>query len=167
MKHVITAHCACGKVALELRGAPITSIVCYCDDCQNAARELEAMAAAPKLTEPDGGTAMIVHRKDRVRCVAGQEHLQAHKLKPKSPTRRMVATCCNSAMLLTFDDIRHWVDVYRVRADGALPPLEMCLSTRFKTTEANSHPDLPAYPGYPLRLLRKLLAARIAMMFGV
>ena len=49
------------------------------------------------VLNPDGGTDYVLYRKDRVQCVTGQEHLEEHRLKPDSPTRRVIATCCNSA----------------------------------------------------------------------
>src|SRR5712671_5622189 len=54
------------------------------------------------------------HRKDRVHCVTGQEYLEEHRLKPDSPTRRVIATCCNSGMFLDFTK-GHWLTMYRNR----------------------------------------------------
>ncbi len=51
---------------------------------------------------PDGGTGFVLVRSDRVRCVKGGDKLQEHRLKPDSPTRRVLATCCNSPMFLEF-----------------------------------------------------------------
>jgi hypothetical protein len=36
--HHSTASCRCGKVELRITGAPITSLVCYCDDCRRGSR---------------------------------------------------------------------------------------------------------------------------------
>lgn len=36
-------QCACGSVKLEAHGRPINSVVCYCDDCQEAARRIEVL----------------------------------------------------------------------------------------------------------------------------
>jgi hypothetical protein len=44
-KNAMTASCSCGSVELEAIGAPITSVVCYCDDCQEGSRQIEAFAA--------------------------------------------------------------------------------------------------------------------------
>ena len=41
-KRVMTAACACGRVELKAIGAPITSVVCYCDDCQEGSRQIDA-----------------------------------------------------------------------------------------------------------------------------
>lgn len=41
--------------------------------------------------------------------ILGRMRLKRHKLKETSPTNRVVATCCNSAMFVTFDRGPHWV----------------------------------------------------------
>ena len=94
----------------------------------------------------------------------GAQLLDSHKIRNKSPTNRVVATCCNSAMFLGFDDARHWVSMYRGRFQGDSPPLQMRIQTRFKPENGDVPRDLPGYASYPLRFLAKLLAARIAML---
>ena len=42
----MTATCACGRVELEAFGKPIVSTVCYCDDCQKGADQIEALPNA-------------------------------------------------------------------------------------------------------------------------
>ena len=108
----LTASCRCGAVAFEATGAPIVSTACYCESCQEAGRRIEQLADAPPVLDADGGTAFILYRKDRVRCVHGGERLTEHRLKPDSPTRRMVSNCCNSAMFLEFSR-GHWLTLYR------------------------------------------------------
>jgi hypothetical protein len=162
---VMTARCACGSVEVEARGAPIICAVCYCDDCQEAARRIEAGANGPPLQDPDGGTAMVVYRKDRVSCTKGVELLKRIKIREASPTGRLVASCCNSAMLLTFDDFKHWVDVYLARVVGDAPRLQMRTCTKFRRPDAAIATDVPSYRRYPIGLLMRLLAARIAMIF--
>src|SRR6516162_5374363 len=108
----LRATCACGKVEIEAVGPPIATASCYCDDCQEAARKIEAMPGAPAFRDGDGGTPMVVFRKDRIRCVRGGELLTSLKLRETSPTNRRIATCCNSAMLLDFDKFMHWSDIY-------------------------------------------------------
>jgi len=163
-KSVLIASCACGAVEFEGRGAPIVSLVCYCDDCREAARQLEALPNAPALRDGDGGTAYVVFRKDRADCTKGAAQLRKHKIKENSPTNRMVATCCNSTMLLGFDDSKHWVDLYRARVQGNAPPIEMRVCTKFATGDVPK--DVPGFAGYPFKFIAKLMAARIAMLFG-
>jgi hypothetical protein len=163
-KNRATAMCSCGRVELEASGAPISSVVCYCDDCQEGSRQIEALPNAPPVQDPDGGTAYVLYRKDRVKCSRGAQLLKSYKIREKSATNRVVATCCNSAMFLNFDDGKHWVDVYRSRSDGDVPSLQMCICTKFKPEKGDVRSDVPSYSGYPLRFLAKLLAARIAML---
>src|SRR5215470_899873 len=94
----LNASCICGRVVLDLKAIPITSLVCYCDDCQAGARQIEALPGAPPVQAPDGGTAYVVYRKDRVQTIEGANLLKALKLRPASPTNRVIASCCNAAM---------------------------------------------------------------------
>jgi hypothetical protein len=67
-------------------------------------------------------------------------------------------------MFLNFDDGKHWVDVYRSRVRGDIPPLQMRVCTKFKPENGDVPGDVPSYSGYSLKFLAKLLAARIAML---
>jgi hypothetical protein len=163
-KNSLTATCACGRVEFHAQGAPIISLICHCDDCQEAGRQLEALPNAPPLRDANGGTGYLAFRKDRVRCTHGAALLRRHKIREDSPTNRLVATCCNSAMLLNFDDSKHWVDLYRARVQGHIPPIEMRVGTKFAAGDVPK--DVPSYPRYAFRFIAKLMAARIAMLFG-
>ena len=161
-----TIPCACGRVTIETRGAPVVTAACYCDDCQAAAALLEALPGARPVKGTDGGTEYVVFRKDRLRCTQGEALLQRHKLRESSATNRWVAGCCNSAMYVNFDDSKHWVNVYRAWVPGEKPPLEMRVSTRFKPAGAKIPDGVPQYPGYPFKFIAKLLGARFAMLLG-
>jgi hypothetical protein len=102
-KHLF-AMCQCGKVKFEAVGPPILTASCYCTSCQEAGRQFEQLASAPLVLDSDSGTGLILYRKDRVQCVMGQQYLEEHRLKPDSPTRRVMAKCCNSAMFLDFTE---------------------------------------------------------------
>lgn len=158
------ASCSCGRVELEANGTPITSVVCYCDDCQKGSRYIESLPNAAPVLDADGGTAYIVYRKDRIECSRGEALLKIHKITGESVTNRVFATCCNSAMYLNFDDSKHWVDVYRSRLRGEAPPSEMRLCTKFRPAAGKVPGDVPSYPMYPFKLLAKLFAARLAML---
>ncbi|BCW89486.1 hypothetical protein sos41_26520 [Alphaproteobacteria bacterium SO-S41] len=161
-----TVSCTCGAVELTVTGAPTTAVVCYCDDCQAAARELEALPNAPPMLDQSGGTEFVVYRKDRVAVARGADRLKTYKFKEGSSTNRRVATCCNVPMILDFDDAKWWVDVYRARYRDDVPPLEMRFCTKFKPAGAVIPTDVMTHPGYPFRLIRKQVIARLAMMFG-
>jgi hypothetical protein len=162
--HERTASCACGSVEIQAIGAPIATAACYCDDCQEASRQLEALPNGRPVQDPDGGTAYVVYRKDRVSCSKGAALLKPHKIRARSTTNRVLATCCNSVMLLTFDDAKHWVDVYRSRFSGEAPPLQLRMCTKFKPAHADLPDDVPRHAGYPFTFLVKLLVARVAML---
>jgi hypothetical protein len=122
VKHKLVASCRCGQVALEAEGKPIVTTVCRCSSCQDAGRQLEALPGAAPILDKDGGTPFVLFRKDRVRCLGSDTLLGEHRLDPKSPTRRVVATCCNTAMFLDFTK-GHWVSLYegRVAQDDRMP----------------------------------------------
>jgi len=158
------ALCSCGSVELEATGAPIVSNICYCADCQEGSRQIEALPDAEPVRDADGGTAYILYRKDRIECSKGASLLKNHKIRENSITNRVVATCCNSAMFVSFDKGPHWISAYRARFQGALPPLQMRICTKFKPGGVGLPDDVPSFSGYPLRFMAKLLASRVAML---
>ena len=160
------AYCSCGKVELAAQGHPIAANVCYCADCQEAGRQFAALASSRNVAELDGGTQFLLFRKDRFTCLKGAEHLRAHRLQDTSATRRMVASCCDSAMYMAFDDARHWVSAYRTRFVGDVPPLEMRICTKSRTSLEALDSHLPSYASYPPRLIMRLLGARLSMVFA-
>jgi hypothetical protein len=162
----LTAQCACGGVEIEAVGKPIATVVCYCDDCQAAARNIEAMPGAASFRFNDGGTPLIAYRKDRVRCVRGEAKLTKLKLRDGSATNRKLATCCNSVMVLDFDDSKHWADIYGFRVQKDAPKPEMLVCTKFAAGEPANPDKLPIYSGYAPRFIFRLLAARVAMLFS-
>jgi hypothetical protein len=155
--------CSCGKVEFEATGAPIAAVACYCDDCQEGSRRIEALPNAPPVRDEDGATEYLLYRRDRFKCSKGRELLQDCRLQEKSPTKRVVAGCCNSAMHLDFEK-GHWLSSYRSRFTGEAPPLEMRVQTRFMPTYAEAQDNIPAYRGLPFQVISKLLLARIAML---
>jgi hypothetical protein len=162
----LKAACQCGRVQIVALGKPMMCVACYCDDCQEAARHIESSHNGAAVRDSDGGTGYVVYRKDRVRCAAGSELLKGFKLRDTSPTNRVIASCCNSPMLLDFDDGKHWVDVYRNRVEGTPPPIELRVCTRFRQAGGELPSDVPSFPGYPLRFIAKLIGAKVAMLFS-
>ena len=158
------ARCACGRVQYEMMGRPIVSLDCFCDDCQAGARQLEVVEPTAPVADADGGTAYVVYRKDRVRCVRGTELLVKRKLRERSATSRVVAGCCHSPMLMWFDDSKHWCPIYRGRVVDEAPRAQMRVCTRFANGN-RGRSDVPEYSGYPVALLAKLLFALAAMFF--
>ena len=71
---IALVSCRCGKVKLEITGAPILAGICYCTSCQKAGRLHQALPDADTVLGADGGTSYVLYRKDRVRCVAGSDN---------------------------------------------------------------------------------------------
>lgn len=162
---VRTATCSCGRVRCEGMGTPIVSLVCYCSDCQAGGRQIEALTGAADVLDPDGGTPYLTYRDDRFACVEGAELLVAYKLKPDAPTQRFVASCCNTALFLKFAP-GHWTSSFRSRFHDPVPRIEMRTKVARRQSDLPIPRDAPAYPSFPLKLFRRLLAARIAMLFS-
>ena len=144
----------------------MTSAVCYCDTCQAGSRQIEALPNAVPILGPDGGSAYILYRKDRVNYAKGAELLQAYKVEENSTTSRVVAACCNSAMVMRFDDAKHWVPIYRARFAGDAPPVQWRICTKFKHENAVIPADVPSSEMYPPGFMWKLLSSRLSMLFG-
>jgi hypothetical protein len=151
---------------MEGSGKPIATVVCYCDDCQAAGHAIEGLAGASPVLDSDGGSTLVVFRKDRLNCQHGQERLAPHKLKPDSATSRYVASCCNTAMYVGFDDAKHWVDLFRTRVEGTAPPVEMRICTRWRPRGPALPDDVPNRPHFSLGLIGRFMAARLAMLLG-
>lgn len=160
----MTASCRCGQVGFAISGAPIMRVACYCTSCRTAGREFEQAFGASPVVGDDGGTDMVLYRKDRVVQTVGADRLREHRLKPDSPTRRMVATCCNTPMMLDFTK-GHWLNFYRGCLPGQIPALEMRVMTADKPAGVTLPGDVPNYAGRPGKFMWKLLSAWAAMGF--
>jgi hypothetical protein len=158
-------RCNCGRVRCEAVGRPIVSAVCYCSDCQAGGHQLEALVGAPPVLDPDGGTPYLTYRKDRFECVMGAELLIGYKLADGAPTRRFVASCCNSGMFLKFGP-GFWISAYRKRFAEPLPPIEMRNKTERRHSALPLPTDAPAYRGFPAKLFWRLIKTRAAMLMG-
>jgi hypothetical protein len=160
----ISAPCRCGQVELEIVGAPIMRGVCYCASCQEAGRQYRATPGAESGLAEDGGSDYVLYRKDRIRCVRGGALLEERRLKPDSPTRRMYARCCKTAMFVDFTK-GHWLTVYRGRVPTAMPPAAMRVMTAERPKGVILPDDIPNYPGRSGKFMLTLLRAWVAMGF--
>jgi hypothetical protein len=159
-------RCSCGQVEFEAKGKPILTSVCYCDDCRLASRQLESLPGAPRLLGEDGGTSYILYREDRVEFVRGKELLQDHRLEGEAFTRRVVASCCSSAMYLEYEK-GHWFSFYRDRFVGPTPPVQMRVQTRYKPEGTAMPKDAPSFKAFPAGFIVRLLWTRLAMLIGL
>jgi hypothetical protein len=162
--NVVSAACRCGKVKLEIAGAPIMAGICYCASCQEAGRLHQALPGADAVLGADGGTDYVLYRKDRVRCIDGGEQLEERRLKSESPTRRMNARCCNTAMFLDFTK-GHWLTLYRSRLPADTPPPMLRMMTAARPEGVNLPDDMANYPGQSGKFMLKLMGAWLAMGF--
>jgi hypothetical protein len=152
------ARCRCGAVELGAWADPIIVAACYCDDCQTAAERLAAFANEAPAVSADGGTELMVFRRDRIDCTRGQENLEAMRLTGATKTRRMIARCCATPMYAGFDDKRPWVSAFRASFGVNAPPVQMRICTRFKRSEEKAEDKLPSHPGYPPAMIARILA---------
>src|SRR5690606_3786149 len=160
------AACACGHVRLALDGPHISCVACHCDDCQSAAHRMDALPSPEPTMDGVGGTQYVLHRKDRYTLQSGDGLLQPYRLRAGSPTRRMVALCCNSPMFVAFDNSQHWISVYRARIEGQAPALQSRIATRFAHHAGAVPQDVPSYRSFPISLVVQLLRCRARMALG-
>jgi hypothetical protein len=160
-------RCHCGQVRLVAQGAPLIAAECYCGSCRAAAARLAALPGSPAVANVAGGTPYVLYRKDRLRFVAGQDRLRAFRLSPEAPTRRAVATCCNTPVFTEFDN-GHWLSLYAgLWPDGTAPAPEVRTQTGSLPVEQRPDASVPS-GGWPTaQFYGRLLAAWIAMGFKV
>jgi hypothetical protein len=165
MTHITELSCACRECRLEVEGKPIVTAECHCDSCRSAAARLGALPGAPSVLEPNGGTRFALYRKDRIRFKQGTAQLKEHRLTPKSPTRRVVAGCCNTPMFLEFQS-GHWLSVYTgLWPTETRPPLEVRTMIMDRPPGAPLENDVPNARRQSPSFMLRLLGAWIAMGF--
>jgi hypothetical protein len=54
MNELTSAACRCGKVELQIVGAPMLRVICYCASCQEAGRRYPAMPGVDSVLAEDG-----------------------------------------------------------------------------------------------------------------
>ncbi|MDB4975996.1 MAG: hypothetical protein JWN48_4337 [Myxococcaceae bacterium] len=150
------AECACGQVAFEGSGRPMVTLACYCDDCQSAAQQIDALPGGRSGASSDGGTMCAIFRRDRVRCVRGADLLLPHKLRAASPTTRILSACCHCSMTAQFDN---WLPHVPLRSHAAGAPRlmpQICIFTKYAREPGAIVHQAPRYrllaPGFALKL---------------
>jgi len=161
---VVTITCACGAVCLDAVGASIISVICHCTSCRTAGREFDSRSPVTPIVDTGGGTPVVLWRKDQLKCVQGCEHLVAHRLTPTSPSRRLVASCCETPMFGDFTK-GFWVSIYRDRVQDAPLPTMRVMTGDALDEVALPQDSLPRFRGRPGKFMLKLLATWASMGF--
>lgn len=164
--HTYEATCRCGSVVFHADGAPLASLSCYCSDCQAGAKKVAALEGGLSGMDADGGTPLVLFRKDQVRCVRGRELLRPYNPSPSATTDRWVASCCNTAMGSEF---RNWfpqTNFRRATMRADAPPLEMRIFTKQAPDSPAIPSDVPSYRGVQLGLVWTLLSSKLALAFA-
>lgn len=166
MSETFVAHCACGRVKFEAVGERMIRIACYCDDCQAVAKQIDALSNGHSGIGPDGGTVSTLYRKDRIRCVQGQELLKPHKLTAKSHATRMLASCCNSNMTTEFDN---WLPLSALRThsqnvDTVIP--DVCIHVRYASDAAAIIHAAPRHTRLAPAVALKAIEAKAQLLLG-
>ena len=161
---VAIIRCACGAVSLETTGAAMMSVICHCTSCRTAGQVFDLRSSVAPIVDVAGGTSVVLWRKDQLKCAQGCEHLQAHRLAPGAPSRRMVASCCQTPMFGDFTK-GFWASIYRDRLENAPVPSMRVMTS--DAPDAGALPDdgLPHYRGRPGSFMLKLMATWASMGF--
>ncbi|MEM7471366.1 MAG: DUF6151 family protein [Pseudomonadota bacterium] len=100
MPEDIRLACKCGAFKAVLHGAnPRTCnhAVCYCIDCQAAARHLGEEA---RIMDAQGGTQIYQAQPHQLEIIEGRAHLAVMRLAPKG-LYRWYTSCCNTSLANT------------------------------------------------------------------
>ena len=167
MTPITQLQCACGQVRFTVDRKPIVSVECCCTSCRTAGRVMETLPGAPGIVGPNGATHLILYRKDRIHFTKGTEQLKEYRLTSKSPTRRIVAVCCNTPIGLDFTK-GHWLSLYScLWSANAPPPIEMRTMTSDAVDGTVLSKDVPNPKRHTLSFFAKLLSAWVAMGFTI
>lgn len=157
--------CDCGKVHLEVRGAPIIVAECYCNSCRDAAQRMGALPGARPVVGTHGGSHYVLYREDRVAITAGREWLRNFRLGPQSHTRRVIASCCNTPVLTEFKG-GHWASLYANLWQGqGVPAANLRTQTGNAVDPSLLDDSIPSGGWETTKFYGKLLGAWAAMGF--
>jgi hypothetical protein len=157
--------CACGQVSMAVEGEPIISAECHCTSCRTSGTRLDALPAAMHILEKNGGTQMVLYRKDRVSITHGLGVVMEMRLGPDATTRRAVAGCCKTPLFLEFKG-GHWVSIYsRLWPEPTRPSPQLRTMTIDRIDPEPLPDDIPNSRRQSVTFMAKLLGAWIGMGF--
>ena len=167
MTEISPLVCRCGAVRLEVEKAPMVAAECYCNSCRSAGERLAALPGGVPMLNDKGGTPYELYRKDRVRFVAGEELLRAFRLTPTSPTRRVVASCCNTPLFAEFQN-GHWLSLYAdLWPAQSRPPMQLRTMTSDLPLDVVLDDRLPNAKQQTIGFFAALLGTWVGMGFRV
>lgn len=165
MTETTEIECSCGHTRLEVRGEPILVSECLCDSCRAAAARLATLPGASNILTSHGATSCAEYRKDRIRITSGQDTLKEFGLKPDAPTRRVVATCCNTPVFLELNGA-HWLSLYlHLWPENVRPKPELRTMTGDLADTSSLPNDIPNHKNHSVAFYARLFAAWVAMGF--
>ncbi|MET0308541.1 MAG: hypothetical protein ABW023_07530 [Sphingomonas sp.] len=147
-----------------VQGAPIVTAACHCASCRKAAAGFAALPGAPQVLNAEGGVDFTLYRKDRIAFREGYDLLRGYRLAPTSPTRRVLAGCCDTPMFLEFQK-GHWLSIYRDRFGDAAPVVDLRVMTGDREDGGAFEDDIPSYRKHSGKFMWRLLSAWAAMGF--
>lgn len=157
--------CRCGDVMLSVIGKPIINAECLCTDCQKAGVLLQVLDGAPDILDHNSATRFVIYRKDKVEFHSGHNKLREHHLEEDSSTRRVIASCCNTPVLLDFS-AGHWFSLYGLLwPEENLPKLEIRTMTRSKPRGVELPDNVPNPKTHNFSFFIRLFRAWVAMGF--
>ncbi|KFL31822.1 hypothetical protein JP75_07140 [Devosia riboflavina] len=160
-------NCSCGRFEMVVTGEPFITTECHCNSCREAGGRMEKLPLARPMLEENGGTRFVLYRKDRAEITKGKELLRGYRLSDSAPTRRVVATCCNSPVFLEFKG-GHWLSLYSsLWPEGQAPEPEIRTVTGDRGADVVLDDTVPAGTWQTMGFYGKLLTAWIAMGFKV
>ena len=167
MTQITELQCVCGQVRLTVDRRPMLSVECCCTSCRIAGGVLQKLPGAPRIVGRNGATQLVLYRKDRIHFTKGTALLKEYRLTPKSPTRRIVANCCNTPICLDFTK-GHWLSFYScLWPTRTLPPVQMRTMTRDVLDGTTLSDNVPNHKRYAFSFFARLMGAWIAMGFKI
>ncbi len=165
MAQITELQCACGQVRITVDRDPILSVECCCTSCRTAGGVMERLPGAARIVGPNGTTHLVLYRKDRIHFTKGTALLKEYRLTPESPTRRIVAICCNTPIGLDFTK-GHWLSFYScLWSAHALPSVQMRTMTGDVLEGTILSDNVANHKRYAFSFFAKLMRAWVAMGF--
>ena len=128
---------------------------------------MEALPGAPPVVGTEGGSHYVLYRKDRVQITRGRERLRHFRLSAKTQTRRVLATCCNTPVLVELKG-GHWASLNANLWHGqSLPAPDLRTQTGDLPDGVALDDSVPSGGWETTKFYGKLLGAWIAMGFKV